>query len=73
MIAVAMVASLAFMLPVATPPNAIVFSSRYVTITQMARIGFLLNLIGFVILMFFILFMLPLLWGIDLSVFPEGF
>ena len=39
-------ASSAFMLPVATPPNAIVFGSGYVTIPQMARSGFVLNLVG---------------------------
>jgi sodium-dependent dicarboxylate transporter 2/3/5 len=39
-------ASFAFMLPVATPPNAIVFSCGQLTIRQMAREGFALNLIG---------------------------
>jgi sodium-dependent dicarboxylate transporter 2/3/5 len=39
-------ASFAFMLPVATPPNAIVFGSNELTIEQMAREGFALNLIG---------------------------
>lgn len=42
----ALAASSAFMLPVATPPNAIVFGSGYVTIPQMVRSGFVLNLIG---------------------------
>lgn len=37
-------ASMAFMLPVATPPNAIIFSSGYLTVPQMARVGFFLNL-----------------------------
>ena len=41
--------SFAFMLPVATPPNAIVFGSERLTIKQMAREGVLLNLIGVVV------------------------
>ncbi|MFK8113148.1 MAG: DASS family sodium-coupled anion symporter [Rubripirellula sp.] len=42
-------ASFAFMLPVATPPNAIVFGSEKLTIRQMAQEGFALNLIGVLI------------------------
>lgn len=41
----ALAASCAFMLPVATPPNAVVFSGGYVTIPQMARAGLILNFI----------------------------
>lgn len=39
-------ASCAFMLPVGTPPNAIVFSSGLIKIHQMARIGFILNIVS---------------------------
>ncbi|XP_004857045.1 solute carrier family 13 member 2 isoform X3 [Heterocephalus glaber] len=43
--------SLAFMLPVATPPNAIVFSFGGLKVTDMARAGFLLNIIGVLVIM----------------------
>jgi len=46
MIPATLSASCAFMLPVATPPNAIIFGSGQVTIRQMARAGLLLNIIG---------------------------
>ncbi|MCZ2814540.1 SLC13 family permease [Modestobacter sp. VKM Ac-2984] len=46
----ALAATCAFMLPVATPPNAIVFGSGYVTIGQMIRAGAVLNVIGIVLI-----------------------
>ncbi|WNO07720.1 SLC13 family permease [Teredinibacter sp. KSP-S5-2] len=46
MVPAAMSASCAFMMPVATPPNSIVYGSGYVTTRQMARAGLVLNLIG---------------------------
>jgi len=46
MVPTALGASFAFMLPVATPPNAIVFASRQITISQMAKTGLVLNILG---------------------------
>ena len=59
MAAVALASSFAFMLPVATPPNAIVFSSRQVTIPQMARAGIWLNIVGAVLITLLVTQFLP--------------
>lgn len=66
MVPAALAASFAFMLPVATPPNAIVFSSHYITIPQMAKAGFWLNIFAVGLITLFVLFLMPLIWGIDL-------
>jgi len=49
-ITVALAASCAFMMPVATPPNAIIFASERLTVVQMAKAGFLLNLIAIAVI-----------------------
>jgi len=61
-------ASMAFMLPVATPPNTIIFSGGRITILEMARTGFLLNLAGVIIISLCIYFLGNLLF--DLETFP---
>ena len=71
MIAGATAASFAFMLPVATPPNAIVFGSGYITIPQMARVGFGLNVLGIILITLVALFWLPFTWGIDVTDVPQ--
>jgi sodium-dependent dicarboxylate transporter 2/3/5 len=43
-------ASMGFMMPISTPPNAIVYSSGYIPITQMMRHGFALDIAGFVVI-----------------------
>lgn len=64
-------ASFAFMLPMATPANSIVFACEYLKVKHMARTGFLLNLAGIIIVPVVILYFLPLVWGIELGVMPE--
>jgi len=54
-IPITLAASCAFMLPVGTPPNAIVFSSGKLTINQMAKTGFVLNLIAVVLIVIYAL------------------
>lgn len=53
-----MAASCAFMFPMSTPPNAIVFASGYVRIPQMARAGFLLNIVAVLIITMFCYFVI---------------
>jgi sodium-dependent dicarboxylate transporter 2/3/5 len=54
-----MASSLAFMLPVATPPNAIVYGSGKITIANMIKAGFILNLIGILIISLVSHYLLP--------------
>jgi len=73
MIAAAVAASSAFMLPVATPPNAVVFGSGYLRIPDMVKAGFILNIVGIFLVTLAVYFLLPLVWGIDLTHVPEMF
>ena len=56
-------ASCAFMLPVATPPNAVVFGSKILKIDDMIKKGFWMNLISIFILTAAVYWILPLIWG----------
>ncbi len=64
MVATALAASFAFMLPVATPPNAIVFASRQLSIAEMARAGIWMNLIGVLLITLMVALWLPQVWGL---------
>lgn len=61
-IPVVLAASCAFMLPVATPPNAIVFGSGKLTIPNMIRAGFALNIIGIFLVTLFAFFIAPMIF-----------
>ena len=66
-------ASCAFMLPVATPPNAVVFGSGYLHIPDMVKTGIWMNIISIIILTAMVYLMLPFLWDFDPFGFSESF
>jgi solute carrier family 13 (sodium-dependent dicarboxylate transporter), member 2/3/5 len=70
MVSAAMASSCAFMLPVATPPNAIVFGTGKIRIWDMVRVGFIMNMISIILLTLFIYYVLPVVWKIELFNHP---
>jgi len=70
MIPATLAASLAFMLPVATPPNAIIFGTGRLLIKDMVKTGFLLNLAGVIVTTLVTYFWGTLVFKIDVSSFP---
>jgi sodium-dependent dicarboxylate transporter 2/3/5 len=73
MVSVTVAASCAFMLPVATPPNAVVFGSGYLRIPDMVKSGVVLNFISIFLITIATYLLLPILWDIDMTGFPEAF
>jgi len=71
MIPATIAASQAFMMPVATPPNAIVFGSERIRIADMARIGLVINLLGIVVLTVVFYLTGSTAFGIDFQSFPD--
>lgn len=59
----ALAASFAFMMPVATPPNSIVFASGRLTVGQMARAGAVMNVVGLVLITVVAVTLVPLVFG----------
>lgn len=55
-------ASCAFMLPVATPPNAVVFGSGYLNVKEMVRVGFWMNILSTLCITVALYALIPLIW-----------
>ena len=68
MIAATLSASMAFMMPVGTPPNTIVFASRRLKVSDMAKTGFALNIISVIIISVVVYFIGSIIF--DLNTFP---
>ena len=64
-------ASCAFMMPVATPPNAVVFASGYIRIGQLIRGGIFVNLVGIAVSTMMAYTVVRWVFGIDLGVLPD--
>jgi sodium-dependent dicarboxylate transporter 2/3/5 len=70
MVGATLAASCAFMLPVATPPNAVVFGSGYLQIKDMVKAGVWLNITSALLISLMVYYLLPILWNIDLEKYP---
>jgi solute carrier family 13 (sodium-dependent dicarboxylate transporter), member 2/3/5 len=70
MVGAVLASSCAFMLPVATPPNAIVFGTGRIRIIDMVRTGFALNVISILLIALYVYFILPIAWGLDIFSHP---
>lgn len=71
MVPVTIAASCAFMLPVATPPNAVVFGSGYLKIPDMVKTGFWMNIISILLVTLASYYFLEGIWGFEANLFPK--
>lgn len=71
MIPATLAASMAFMLPVATPPNAIIFGTNRIRIIDMVKAGLLLDAVSVFIITLVMYFWGTTVFGIDVTVFPD--
>ena len=71
MVPLTMAASLAFMLPVATAPNAIVFGSNELKIKEMLLPGFILNCVGIIVITLMMYYWGSYVFDLNPTVFPE--
>lgn len=73
MVPAAMAANCAFMLPVGTPPNAIIFGTDKIKIFEMVRVGFFINVFVLILITLAAYYIMPIVWGIDLNIVPPEF
>jgi sodium-dependent dicarboxylate transporter 2/3/5 len=71
LIPTALAANCSYMLPVGTPPNAIVYGSGLIRLPQMARAGFLLNVVLVPVTVGLLLLLGPLIFGVGIDFLPE--
>ena len=71
MVACTIAASCAFMMPVATPPNAVVFGSGYLRIPDMIKSGIWMNIISILFLTLMVYYFLPIIWDFNLTDFSQ--
>jgi len=71
MIPATIAASLAFMLPVATPPNAIIFGTNRLQVKDMVKTGFILNMCGVIIATLIMYFWGTIVFDIQVTEFPD--
>jgi sodium-dependent dicarboxylate transporter 2/3/5 len=64
-------ASLAFMLPAATPPNAIIFGTKRLKVIDMSKTGLVLNFVGIAVVTIATYYLATFVFGIALDINPE--
>lgn len=71
MVPVTIAASCAFLLPVGTPPNLVVFASKRLTMGDMVKAGIVTTVMAVICIMIITFVMLPLIYGFNFNEFPE--
>lgn len=71
MIPVTLAASMAFMIPIATPPNAIVFGTGRLTMLHMMKTGFFINIVAIIVISLITVTWGTVIFDIDLNAFPD--
>ena len=71
MVAAALGSGFAFMLPIRSPSQAVIFGTGKITITDMVKQGTLVTVLATILIIISVYFLLPITFGIDLIEFPD--